>query len=977
MGYVIGKRFLYVNMSRISIILNFPFMTRVTKTIATTKSKSPAKITKTKKSDNIMKPNTHESWGEKIEPTDLSHDTKLVVSGGSKVVIVEAPTKAKSIQHYLGAGYSVFATYGHLRHLVPKAGSIDVDHDFEATWEKTIQSKKSLPPIMKALQNASELILATDPDKEGEAISWHLLEILNEEKKLKKGIKISRVIMDAITKDRIRAAFAIPTELKMSLVHAYRARNCLDYLVGFFLSPVLWRKLPNARSAGRVQSVVLRSIVERDQEITRFVPEDYFSVSVLLEICVNNIKKPSMTPTEQFFEKLMTQVVRWKEKNVTQRLLSDKNTAQEICDFINGHHHYKIQDIQEKTMQQKTYPPFYTSTLQQTASAKLGFSPNYTMKLAQQLYEGISLGAENIGLITYMRTDSVKMDPQAIVTCREQILDKFGEKYLPEKSMMYTTKSKNAQEAHEAIRPTLFHEPHEIQSYLNRDQYRLYTLIWARTLASQMKNAIFLQKKIVFCLYQKDTKDEVEDIISLHANNRTMVFDGYLRAYNILFSDKKQPDQDAGHLFDNLSVGNIAHVVKFLKDNFKNIQHHENAEDFTEAQDDTDDDEKNMGKMMDNPQLNAHQTQPPSYFNDASLIKHIEDLGVGRPSTYATIVPLLIERAYIRKDGKKLTSTWKGRVVTYFLIQYFSLYVDPAFTASMEEGLDLIEQEKKAWVPCVRDFWLPFHTKVQDALTLNPVDVCSEIQKQMNQCFLPSQKCPQCQAHDLMLRVGKFGPYLSCQSYPDCRYVKPLTDEVNPGDIEAIGTETQNNGERVLGHDTDLNQDILLKKGPFGFYFEWKGQGAVVKDGEADEAPVATKKKTKSVKAAEKPMRVSCPKDLDPSDMTLEWAKKLKMFPFVPGPHPDTGVMLKIGLSTLAKGPYVFDGIRYSSLNVTDSAEWDALRLMPVETLLSMITKKATEGGVKTAGPKKFKKMFKKTTVMTKPRRTVGVAARN
>ncbi len=631
-----------------------------------------------------------------------------------KVVVVESPSKAKTINKYLGPGYEVLASFGHIRDLPAKDGSVDPDNNFKMLWEVDPQSQKRVNDIAHALKKADTLILATDPDREGEAISWHVLEALNEKKALK-GQAVERVVFNAITKQSVTEAMKHPRAIDGALVDAYLARRALDYLVGFTLSPVLWRKLPGARSAGRVQSVALRLVCDRELEIEKFVAKEYWSIVAKLA-----------TPRGESFEARLVGA----DGQKLQRL--DIGTGVQATDLKNALESatFTVAAVEAKPARRNPPPPFTTSTMQQEASRKLGFAPAIAMRLAQRLYEGVEIDGETTGLITYMRTDGIDLAPEAIADIRAMLGKNYGKEYVPASPREYHNKSKNAQEAHEAIRPTsASRTPAEVAKYVDRDQARLYELIWNRAVASQMESAE-LERTTVDIVAKSGSRT-----IDLRASGQVVKFDGFLTLY--------QEGQD-------------------------------------EASDD--DESKRLPAMSENEKLAKesidaaqHFTEPPPRFSEAALVKRMEELGIGRPSTYASILQVLQDRGYVRIDKKRLIPEDKGRVVVGFLESFFQRYVEYDFTASLEEQLDRVSNNEINWKKVLEDFWTGFIAAVNDIKELRITQVLDALNDLLEPHIFPARadggpvrQCPQCGNGQLSLKVGRFGAFIGCSNYPEC-----------------------------------------------------------------------------------------------------------------------------------------------------------------------------------------------------------------
>ncbi len=744
------------------------------------------------------------------------------------VVVVESPAKAKTINKYLGSGYEVLASYGHVRDLPPKDGSVSPDQDFHMIWQVDPKAQKRLSEIAHAMKKADKLILATDPDREGEAISWHVLEILKEKGALA-GKKIERVVFNAITKQAVSEAMQNPREIDAALVDAYLARRALDYLVGFTLSPVLWRKLPGSRSAGRVQSVALRLVCDREREIETFVPKEFWSILATLA-----------TPRGDTFE---ARLVGADGRKIT-RL--DVGTGEEAADFKKALDaaQFTVASVEAKPAKRNPYAPFSTSTLQQEASRKLGFAPSITMRLAQRLYEGTDIGGDTVGLITYMRTDGIELDGSAISAARGVIEQDFGATYVPESPRVYKNKSKHAQEAHEAIRPTdLTRRPRDVARYLEPDQAKLYELIWVRTVASQMESAE-LERTTVDIKAAAGAR-----ALDMRANGTVVKFDGFLAAYQEGQDDAAE-DEDANRL--PAMAAN------------ENLERREIKTD-------------------------QHFTEPPPRFSEASLVKRMEELGIGRPSTYASTLQVLRDRGYVRIDKKRLVPEDKGRVVIAFLEAFFARYVEYDFTADLEEKLDEIANHDLDWKQVLRDFWRDFIAAVDEIKDVRISQVLDALDEILAPHIFPPREdgsdprlCPQCGNGRLGLKTGKFGAFVGCSNYPDCRYTRPLASDAN-------GV----NGTKVLGTDPDTGLEVTLRGGRFGPY---------VQLGEAKEG--------------EKPKRAGLPKDTDLDAVDLKFALGLLSLPRDVGTHPESGEMIIAGVGRY--GPYVKHESTYANLEDDD-----------------------------------------------------------
>ncbi|MFA6156977.1 type I DNA topoisomerase [Mesorhizobium sp.] len=745
------------------------------------------------------------------------------------VVVVESPAKAKTINKYLGKNYKVLASFGHVRDLPAKDGSVRPDEDFAMSWAVDTASGKRLADIAKAVKDADGLILATDPDREGEAISWHVLEVLKQKRALKDK-PVSRVVFNAITKSSVLEAMANPRQIDAPLVDAYLARRALDYLVGFTLSPVLWRKLPGARSAGRVQSVALRLVCDRESEIERFIREEYWQISALLG-----------TPRNENFEARLTAFDRKKLQKLD---IANKAQADDIKSMLEGAT-FKALSVEAKPTKRNPGPPFTTSTLQQAASSGLGFSASRTMQVAQRLYEGMEIGGETTGLITYMRTDGVQMAPEAISAARDAIVKEFGPKYLPEKPRYYTAKAKNAQEAHEAIRPTDFmRTPASVRQYLDSDQMRLYELIWKRAIASQMQPAEI-----------ERTTAEIEAVngtrtAELRAVGSVVRFDGFIAAYTDLKDDDTEDEE-------NRRLPEIR-----------------------------------AGEQLARQAINAtqHSTEPPPRYSEASLIKKLEELGIGRPSTYTAILKTLEDRDYVTIDKRRLVPQAKGRLLSAFLESFFKRYVEYDFTASLEEKLDEISDGKLAWKDVLRDFWKDFSGAVSDIKELRVTDVLDALNEELAPLVFPAREdgsnpriCPKCGSGNLSLKLGKFGAFVGCSNYPECSFTRQLGDAANPNGENGGGED----GTKVIGKDPYTAEEITLRSGRFGPYLQ-RGDGKEAK-------------------------RSSLPKGWTADTIDHEKALALLSLPRDVGKHPESGKMISAGLGRY--GPFVLHDGTYANVD--------------------------------------------------------------
>lgn len=802
-----------------------------------------------------------------------------------KLVIVESPAKAKSIGKYLGADYKVLASYGHVRDLPSKNHSVRPDEDFALTWEVIEKAERALKEIRTAVKGADELILATDPDREGEAISWHVLEYLKSINMLNK-VAVKRVAFNAVTKTAVLEALKSPRDINQELVEAYLARLSLDYLVGFTLSPILWRKLPGSRSAGRVQSVSLRLIVEREREIEVFKTQEYWSIEGIFGLS-----------TKAFFSARLTHLKGKKlEKFSLQKEAEAKAAVAEALKCT-----YHVASIEKKRVKRNPQPPFTTSTLQQEASRKLGLSASKTMQIAQKLYEGIDLKGETTGLITYMRTDSVQVIPEAIKECQEHIRKEFGAPYLPPETRIYKTKAKNAQEAHEAIRPTDFsNRPQDLKNVLDPMQLRLYDLIWKRAVASQMSSAEFDQVGVDIA--------SLDSKIIFRATGSTLHFDGFLKLY-------------------------------------------QESTDETEGADDGDDKtlpplEKDQSLLCKEILPYQHFTQPPPRYTEASLVKKMEELGIGRPSTYARILQVLQDRDYVTVEKKQMIPQERGRIVTAFLTHFFERYVQYGFTADLENQLDDISAGSVPWKKVLHAFWETFSQTVKESQNLTISQVLETLEKDLAAYLFPEKEgveaestpiCPRCEKGKLGLRLGKFGAFIGCSHYPDCAFTRPLQgtgESPSAGDLEESAQASV--FPSILGTDPTSGLVISLRLGPYGPYFQW-----------GDDP---------------KPKRVSLPKGTPVESVTLERAIEMGKLPRDVGIHPETGEKITANLGRF--GPYVKHKDRFISLKKDDD-----LMTITLERAVELIDKAPPPKAVKFTPPsKKGKKAEKPTAKEKKPR---------
>ncbi|WP_284773969.1 type I DNA topoisomerase [Agrobacterium sp. lyk4-40-TYG-31] len=784
------------------------------------------------------------------------------------VVVVESPAKAKTINKYLGPGYKVLASFGHVRDLPAKDGSVLPDQDFEMTWEVDPASQKRMKEIADAVKASDGLFLATDPDREGEAISWHVLDLLRKKKVI--GDKpVKRVVFNAITKKAVLDAMADPRDIDIPLVDAYLARRALDYLVGFNLSPVLWRKLPGARSAGRVQSVSLRLVCDRESEIERFVSEEYWNISALLK-----------TPRGDDFE---AKLVSADGKRLQGRSVKTGDDANRLKTLLEGAT-YTVDTVEAKPVKRNPGPPFTTSTLQQAASSRMGFSASRTMQVAQRLYEGIDIGGETVGLITYMRTDGVQMAPEAIDAARSAIGEQFGARYVPDKARIYSTKAKNAQEAHEAIRPTDFSRtPDQVKKYLDADQLRLYELVWKRGIASQMASAE-IERTTVEIL--ADNKGETA---GLRAVGSVIRFDGFIAAYTDQKEDGEQSD-------DGDEDGRLPQI--------------------------------NARESLAKQKINAsqHFTEPPPRYSEASLIKKMEELGIGRPSTYAATLKTLSDREYIIVDKRKLVPHSRGRLVTAFLESFFTKYVEYDFTADLEEKLDRISAGELDWKQVLRDFWKDFFAQIEDTKELRVTNVLDALNEVLAPLVFPTREdgsdpriCQVCGTGNLSLKLGKYGAFVGCSNYPECNFTRQLNSDGAEAEAAAL------NEPKALGADPHTGEELTLRSGRFGPYIQ-RGDGKEAK-------------------------RSSLPKGWKPEDIDHEKALALINLPRDIGKHPESGKMISAGLGRY--GPFLLHDGGYANL---ESIE-DVFSIGLNRAVTVIAEKKASPGRGRSATPAALKEL--------------------
>lgn len=785
------------------------------------------------------------------------------------VVIVESPAKAKTINKYLGDGYKVLASFGHIRDLPPKDGSVDTENGFAMKWEMSDRSSKPVSEIVKALKGASELYLASDPDREGEAIAWHVENVLRD-KNVLKNVDVKRITFNEITKKAVQHAIENPRALDVPLIDAYLARRALDYLVGFSLSPVLWRKLPGAKSAGRVQSVALRLICERENEIDVFVAQEYWTISAIFK-----------SSTEQTVPARLTMI---DGQKLDKFAIPNQAAADAIMARLQQTD-YKVAQVENKQTRRNPYAPFTTSTLQQEAARKLYFSATKTMRTAQSLYEGADIGGETVGLITYMRTDGVQMAAEAIAAVRDLIGKDYGNSYLPPAARIYQSKAKNAQEAHEAIRPTdVKRRPADVARYLSDDELKLYTLIWQRTIASQMAAAVLDQVAVDIASAKAGA--------TFRATGSVVQFPGFLTVY--------QEGRDS----DDAASDEDRRLPQLAQDQPLPL------EGATPAQ---------------------HFTEPPPRYSEASLVKTLEELGIGRPSTYASIMQVLQDRSYVRLDKRRFIPEDRGRLVTAFLESFFKKYVEYDFTAKLEEQLDDIAGGQADWRRVLADFWNSFHAAIDDTKELRVTDVLNALDEELGPHFFPPRAdgtdprlCPKCNNGRLQLKSSRFGAFIGCSNYPSCDYTRQLADQVAASHDENGDASKALDANRDLGEDPVTSLPVSIRRGPYGFYvqsgpapsFAAEPEPEAPEEGDAPEADSKKKKKKPAKKKPADVKRVSLPRGISPAELDLATALKILSLPREVGEHPEHKLMIYAGVGRF--GPYLKFGNTFKSIPAGD-----------------------------------------------------------
>jgi DNA topoisomerase-1 len=782
-----------------------------------------------------------------------------------KLLIVESPSKAKTINNYLGKDFDVISSFGHIRGIPSEEGAVLTEQNFEIKYTINERSQKQIKEILKHAKKCNEIYLATDPDREGEAISWHINEVLQSEN-INKPFK--RVVFHEITKNAVIEAINNPRDIDLNLVHAQQTRQALDYLVGFTISPVLWRKLPGSKSAGRVQSVALRTICEREAEIERFISQEYWSLH-------GNFFTNAKTHFSTFLVKL-------RGEKVDKLFIQNQGQAEEIKAYLLKQK-YHVDKVEKKQAKRQPAPPFTTSTMLQEAARKLGFTAKKTSMLAQNLYEGMEIAGNTTGLITYMRTDSVSISEEALSATRNLIASQFGNKYLPAKSRLYKTKTKNAQEAHEAIRPTnVSLTPDKVRPFLSADHFALYELIWKRLVASQMENAILDLMSIEVTDASKSS--------TFRATGSMVAFDGYYKVYKEDNDNEDEDDSDKQTL-PPLTIGEDVSLKDII--------------------------------------ANQHFTQPAPRYTEASLVKKMEELGIGRPSTYPGIISILQEREYVKVEKKKFIPEIKGRLVNAFLSCFFTQYVQYEFTANMENELDEISNGNLQWKQMLKDFWVPFKATTDVVMRISNLDILQQVEATLKDYIFKAseeRKCPSCSNGTLGLKTGKFGAFIGCSNYPECKYTKQLgVQEEGDATLEEAQEATKLELPKVLGAVDGL--EISIRKGPYGVYVQ-KGDGKNVK-------------------------RTSIPKGLNVADVTLSYAEALLSLPRVLGKNPETNVDIKAGIGRF--GPFIEHNGKFKSLKTDDPVT------ISLERAVALLNEPVFTKPKKVAAPKTAKKKSSKS----------------
>jgi len=822
------------------------------------------------------------------------------------LLIVESPAKAKTIGKYLGKDYQVLASFGHIRDLPSKDGSVEPDKGFLMNYQISAKSTKHVKDIVDKAKDCQKIILAPDPDREGESIAWHILEVLKSKKALKSSTQVERVVFNAITKNSVLEAIKKPRQINMDLVNAQQARRALDYLVGFTLSPVLWRKLPGSRSAGRVQSVALRLISDREEEIEKFQTQEYWDIKLNLE---NSLKIPFLATVSEIDGKKLEKfsVTTSQEANKIKQNLESKN--------------YRVLSITKKQSKRRSYPPFTTSSLQQESARKLGFSASKTMMIAQKLYEGVDINGASQGLITYMRTDSIDVAPEAIGLVRNAINKIYGEKYLPEFPNVFKSKVKNAQEAHEAIRPTDFElEPEKIRHSLDSDQFALYSLVWKRMLASQMSDAIFDQ--VIAEISSEPPYAKARAVGS------TIKFDGFYKVYREDFDDNSEDEDESKTTLPELTEKQSLNLLE-------------------------------VSPMQ-------HFTEPPPRYSEASLVKKMEELGIGRPSTYATIISVLQDRGYVKLDKKRFIPEERGRIVVTFLKEFFVKYVEYDYTADLEDELDVVSNGAMDWKVFLKNFWKDFNKNIADVMEKPFPEVLEVLNQKFGEHIFGRNEdgklrnnCPTCKTGTLGLRLGKFGSFIGCSNYPDCKHTMQIFGQSDDSGFDENGEIKPQFEPRILGKDSKSGADIIVKIGPYGPYLEVDNVDFLKDSPESEEVSSKNTKKSsrksssktkKTSPKAKKPKRVSIPKNIDPATIDLQQAQDLLQLPREVGIHPESGQKIIANIGPF--GPYLLHDKKFTSVKEDNILEIGLNRAVDV---IAMAIER------KKLNPKKPRKFSKKT----------------
>jgi len=803
----------------------------------------------------------------------------------NKLVIVESPSKAKTIGKYLGNDYKVVSSYGHVRTIPSVSNAVNIQDGFTIEYDIISRTSKHIKEIVSLSKESNEIYLATDPDREGEAISWHIVELLKQKRISLQNKTIHRIVFHEITPKIIKKAIAEPRQINMDLVHAQRSRQILDYLVGFTISPILWRKLPGSRSAGRVQSVALKMIYERETEIEAFKIEEYWKIEG--HFSLSDVNKSS------FYAYLHS----INNKKLNKLHFKNKEQVESTMNQIESYS-YRVGQVEKKLVKKSPAAPFTTSTLLQEASRKLGFSSKRTSQIAQKLYEGISINSTPVGLITYMRTDSTYISSDVAKSTNSMVGKLYGDKYRNPTVRIYRKKSKNAQEAHEAIRPTNIEiTPDSIRDNLTEEQYRLYDLIWKRMVASQMSDVVLQRTTIDVDGFS----DHDNSTVSFRCTGSVIEFEGFYRLY--------KSDADEVLFSDNHNTGKKDNIMKIAEQILPDCKENDDLSLIS----------------LDNSQ---HFTQPPSRYNEASLIKKMEELGIGRPSTYHSIISILQERNYVELRSKRFFISERGRLVVVFLERFFTEYVEYNFTSNMENDLDRIAQGQLFHVDALEEFWQKFNKKSDLVKDLDTSIILSGIEEELFSYLygidyksavadnkIESIKlCNSCKTGTLQIKNSKYGPFIGCSNYPDCTFTRTLHEETD-GDVES----SQSIWPKLLGQDHD-GIDVFLNKGPYGFYVmrhnKQQDTDIINTDkGKNDDTTTTTKKRRRKTKKDNVKM-ISLPKGVSHNDVDLAYATKLLQLPITIGQHPEDSKDIAVAIGIY--GPYVKHGSTYASVKRDD-----------------------------------------------------------